>query len=194
MGPVRREDGGSTLIETVMSIAVIAMVMASVTTFFLQTTAVSRKQAQTQTAARLAVDAMEDVALLPGDALLAGRPESAVVTQWRAPGVDAYLHPAKTRLAWSSSAATAQTLPTAPLQVNDGGTGSIYERSWYVGECWQPRGRLRECTGTFQQGHIQMYRVVVAVTWRSKDCAAQLCSYVTATLTAGDDEDPTFGL
>lgn len=192
----RRRDDGYTLVEMLVSIGVIGVVMAGLGLFFLQTTAAGRKQADAQTAAQLTMAAMEQVSLLDGAALVQGRAQADVQAQWRAPGVEAYLAAGETELVWSDAppAAGAPVLPTAPEPVLIAGAASKFSRSWYVGVCWQPR-RAGECVvapASERPGRVPMYRVVIAVTWRSKDCAADLCSYTTATLVGADQQDPTF--
>ena len=192
----RRADDGYTLVEVLVSIGVIGVVMAALGLFFLQTTAAGRKQSDAQTAAQLTMAAMERVSLLNGAALVQGRTQTAVQAQWWAPGVEAYLGAGKTELVWSDAPAApgAAVLPTAPDPVFIAGSASKFSRSWYVGACWQPR-RAGECVAvpvSHRPGLVPMYRVVIAVTWRSKDCAADLCSYATATLVGADQQDPTF--
>jgi prepilin-type N-terminal cleavage/methylation domain-containing protein len=196
-GPRRRDDG-FTLVETVVALGLIGVVMAALVSFFVQSTAVRRKQADMQGAAQAAMAAMERVSLLTGRSVLQGRSDAAVAAQWAAPapGVGAYLDPAKTDRAWDESGAPEAALPTVPQPVTVGGQPSRYRQSFYVGRCWQPL-RAGECVvvpEADRAARIPMYRVVVAVTWNSKDCAASLCSYVTAVLIGANAADPTFGL
>ncbi|GAA0807852.1 type II secretion system protein [Spirilliplanes yamanashiensis] len=191
-----RRDDGYTLVEVLVSIGVVGVVMAALGLFFLQTTTAGRRQADEQTAAQLTMAAMEQVSLLNGAALLQGRTQAAVQAQWRAPGVEAYLAAGETELVWSAEPAGpgAAALPTAPEPVLIAGSPSKFSRSWYVGACWQPR-RAGECVvvpASQRPSRVPMYRVVIAVTWRSKDCASGLCSYTTATLVGAEQQDPTF--
>ena len=192
--PAERDDAGFMLLETLLALTIISVVMASVSMFFLQSTAVTRKQADSQAAAQIAMAAVERATLLPGRAVLAGRSEQDVLNQWRAPGVDVHLQ--HTELAWESSsvAAAPQALPTTVDPVLVGGEPSKFRRSWYVGVCWQPvnGGPCVVLPSALQAGQIKMYRIIVAVTWSSRDCSGGLCSHVAATLTIHDQEDPTF--
>lgn len=190
-----RDDAGFMLLETLLALTIISVVMASVSMFFLQSTAVTRKQADSQAAAQIAMAAVERATVLPGSAVLTGRSEQDVVNQWRAPGVDEHLQ--RTQLAWESAdvaTAAPQALPTTVDPVLVGGEPSKFRRSWYVGVCWQPvnGGPCVVVTSALQAGRIKMYRIIVAVTWSSRDCSGGLCSHVATTLTIHDQEDPTF--
>jgi prepilin-type N-terminal cleavage/methylation domain-containing protein len=192
------DDCGFTLIELLVSIAIIGTVMASLTLFLVRTGSLSRQQTDTQAAAQIATSAMERVRLLTGSALLASRTRGGVQGQWRAPGVAPYLDPTKTQLTWDDPAnpgpVPAQALPTGPEPVTIGGSPTRFSQSFYVGLCWEPPD-TGECTvlpAAQQATAIPMYRVVVAVTWSSTDCAAGQCSYVTAVLVGRDLDDPTF--
>jgi type II secretory pathway pseudopilin PulG len=185
------------LLELAIAIGVVAIVMASLTALFVDATATVRKQSDAQVATQFAVAATERVSLLSGETLLLGRTRTAVLAQYRAPGVDAYLDPTRTQPAWQTAAApagTVQGLPTAAETITVNGAPTKYQRHWYVGLCWQlPTGG--ECTvvpATQQASRIPMYRIVVAVTWPSKDCAAGRCAYVAAMLAERQLDDPTF--
>ncbi len=193
--PAERDDAGFMLLETLLALTIISVVMASVSMFFLQSTVVTRKQADSQAAAQIAMAAVERATLLPGGAVLTGRSEQDVANQWRAPGVDVYLQ--HTQLAWEEpdvAAAATQALPTTVDPVLVGGDPSKFRRSWYVGVCWQPvnEGACVVVPEALRAGRIKMYRIIVAVTWSSKDCPGGLCSHVATTLTIHDQEDPTF--
>jgi prepilin-type N-terminal cleavage/methylation domain-containing protein len=199
--PRRRghDDDGFTLVETLVALGLIGVVMAALVLFFIQSTAANRKQADTQGAAQAAMTAMERVSLLTGRSVLQGRTDGAVAAQWAAPapGVGVYLDPAKTERAADESDPPGEVqLPTTPEPVLVGGQPSRYRQSFYVGRCWQPP-RAGECVvvpEAQRAGRIPMYRVVVAVTWNSKACAQNRCSYVTAVLLGANVDDPTFGL
>ena len=149
-------DDGFTLLETIVSIAMISVVTASLAMFYTQSQASTSLQAQTQVANQLASTAMEQVSLLPGNALVAGRPASCVSIQWAAPAprVATYLGQmqevadislgslgcptapgAVTALLASESLPTVQT---ATSRVN--GVTLTYTQNFYVGSCWQAAG------------------------------------------------------
>jgi len=188
----RRGDAGFGMLEVVVAIGIVCVTMAGLTLFLVRTTADAAMQADRQTATQLAVAASERVALLPGAAVLDGRTRSAVEGQWHAPGVDAYLD--RTKLAWQEGvvAATA-ALPTTREPAPIHGAPSRFDRSFYVGVCWQPAAGGDCGVPATTAGLVPMYRVVIAVTWSSDRCAASLCSFVTAMLTSYEVADPTFG-
>jgi prepilin-type N-terminal cleavage/methylation domain-containing protein len=193
-------DNGYTMLETLVSLAIITIMLTVLAGFYMQSTATNRRQADTQGATQYAVTAFERVSLLPGGALITGRTEHAVRSQERAPGVEAYLDPSKTRLVWQAADATdpptALSLPTHPEPVTVDGVPSKFRQSWYVGDCWRPAdgGDCVVATPQQQANRIRMYRIIVAVTWPSRDCAAGVCSYIAAMLTSTNSADPTFGL
>jgi type II secretory pathway pseudopilin PulG len=190
-------DEGSMLLELAIAIGVVAIVMASLTALFVDATATVRKQSDSQVAAQFAVAATERVSLLSGETLLLGRTRTAVLAQYRAPGVDAYLDPTRTQLTWQAAAApaaTVQGLPTAAETITVNGAPTKYQRHWYVGLCWQLRtgGECTVVPAVQQAARIPMYRIVVAVTWSSKDCSNARCAYVAAMLAERELTDPTF--
>ncbi len=191
----QRGDAGFTLIETLVSLAIIGSVMATLSAFFIRGTSTNRWQGDMQAAVRVATDAMEEVRLLEGAALVAGRSQSAVAAQWRAPGVAPYLDPTKTLQVWDDPPVQpAPTLPTAPQRVSVGGTDTVFEQSWYVGQCWK-QANGDDCVVVpvaARDGLVALYRVVVAITWRSDACPAHLCSFVTAGLLNARTTDPQF--
>jgi prepilin-type N-terminal cleavage/methylation domain-containing protein len=191
-------DRGSTLLELVVTLSIVGVVMTSLTALYVHSTAVQRKQSDMQVAAQFAVAAMERVSLLPGSTLLVGRSQQAVVNQWRAVGVDAFVNQTTTQLAWQAPGTSAppgvEGLPTTAEAIKVNGTPTKYQRHWYVGLCWQPRtgGDCVVVPAAQQATRVPMYRVVVAITWRSKDCGGDTCQYVSAMLTERQLEDPTF--
>jgi hypothetical protein len=88
-----------------------------------------------------------------------------------------------------SSAGASAPLPTTAQTVTLGGVR--YSQSWYLGRCWQPPAG-GDCGATQPAGAVELVRVVVAVTWPDRHCAAGTCSYVTATLVSGASREPVF--
>lgn len=186
-----RSDGGFTLVEVVVSIALVTIVMGALTAYFISVMSLTREQGGRQTAVQLAVDAVERVRKLEPAALVRGRDAQSVDAQWAAPvaGVDladmARVHDAA---AVAGAGATA-TLPTGYRTVTLDGVD--YRQYWYLGQCWQPKGGGTCSTAS---NYAQMYRLVVAVTWPDRTCTGNRCGYVTSTLISGKHPDPLFNV
>ncbi len=188
-------DTGFSLIETLVAIGIIATVMASMAAFYVRGTSVSEQQRNAQAAVRFATTAMEQVHLLNATAVLSGRTQTAVNSQWVAPGVSAYLAATVTAPTWSTDPAIpGMSLPTTPQQVTIAGANTIFQESWYVGGCWaQSTGATCSVVAAaLRPTLIPMYRVIVAITWPDAHCAANLCSLVTVSLLPASTTDPTF--
>jgi prepilin-type N-terminal cleavage/methylation domain-containing protein len=203
-------DDGFTLLETIVSIAMISVVTGSLTMFYTESHASTSLQAQTQVANQLASTAMEQVSLLPGTALVAGRPAGCVTSQWQspAPGAGTYLAQMQevadvslgslvcpTALGAVATLLASESLPTvqtATSRVN--GVTLNFTQNFYVGLCWQAANAA--CTkptgAVVPAAMLAMLRVVIAVTWTSARCPASLCSYVTDTLVTQNVTDLTF--
>ncbi|GAT65326.1 PKD domain containing protein [Planomonospora sphaerica] len=198
-GPARGDgEAGFTLMEVLVSMAVIGTVMASLTVFFTNSLAFAGQQRTRQVAVQLAGDGIERARALKASALPAGRGQNRTTAQWNAavPAVQEQLR--ATQRAWDpilpagSDAGASAPLPTEPEKVSVNGVE--YTRNWYVGRCRQQASPLagsateRACTdpegGDPDPGSadVPFFRVVVAVEWRHKGCAAEKCVYVTSTL------------
>jgi prepilin-type N-terminal cleavage/methylation domain-containing protein len=209
--PTRRDDG-FTLLELVVAIAMITVMTAGLTSFYVQTSRTSGAQSQAQVADHLASSTMESVSLLPGDALVTGRPACAVSQQWALsiPGISDYL---ADMTAVSDSRLTATSCPgsaaamdilyqstqlemKAVVKQNVNGKAVDFTRYIYVGECWMSNGSecAKPTAATPPAGKIAMLRVAIAVTWLSARCSASTCSYVTDTLVTENTSDLTFKL
>jgi prepilin-type N-terminal cleavage/methylation domain-containing protein len=86
-------ESGYTLLEVLVSIAVIGIVMTSVAPFLVRSLALADQQRGKQVAIQVANDALERVRALDPSSLAGGRSKDAVAKQWdaRPSGVDAYL-------------------------------------------------------------------------------------------------------
>jgi prepilin-type N-terminal cleavage/methylation domain-containing protein len=142
-----RDEAGFTLVEVLVSVALVAATMAALAVFFGASTSAARHHGDLQRATQFAVAAVERVAQADGPAILAGRTQAAVTSQPQVPGVAGYLTGQQMVLVWADRNAPATTplLPTTPQPVTVGGTATKFTRSWYVGKCWQPVGGGR-CT------------------------------------------------
>ncbi len=194
---MNRDDEGFTLVETMVSIPIIAATIVTMGLFLVQTNAVGGRQSDTQAAVQVAAAAMERVAQLSGDALIQGRDQASVQSQWTSPqpGVATYL--AASEPVWDSVGTSTAQLPTVTQPVQLAGRPSNLSQTYYLGPCWepQPSGTAVTCVNVpagLRTGLVAMYRIVVAITWTSKDCTGSRCSYVAATLVARAGADPTF--
>ncbi|MGI5169965.1 putative Ig domain-containing protein [Spirillospora sp. CA-253888] len=190
-GAAPAADGGFTLLESIVAVAVIAVTMTALATFMVNGLQSLGRQRDRQTAVRLAGDALDRARTLRGAVLTAGRGRDAVDAAWRrpAPGVARYL--AGMQQAWDAKAApgagASAALPTT-AQVSTV-NGVPFRRQWYVGSCRQPAGG-GACGTAAAPGDAVFYRVVAAVTWPGRGCGGA-CSHVATTLVSFGG-DPVF--
>lgn len=189
-------DSGFTLVETMVSVFVIGVVMAALTTFFVTSVSLSSHQGAIQAATQLATEATGRVRTMRGSLLITGRDATSSQTQWNnaVPGVAPYLADMvlasdTTAAAGAGVTAALPTVPKAPVRIND----VDYSTHYYVGSCWQPAGG-GPCGKTPIAGAATYYRVVVAITWRGRTCAQSACSYVTSTLVSNVAYEPLFNV
>src|SRR5690349_21082994 len=188
------DDDGFTLVETLVSIAVIGVVMTSLTAFFTNSLSIDNQQRGKQAAAQIVDDAMERVRSLKGSGITTGRDQSSSDTQWTgAPtAVQGYLNDmveAYDSTAANGSGATA-ALPTSPLPVTVNGL-TFYE-NFYIGQCWQPLAGGACVKAAAQLTDIRLYRVVAQVTWSEKHCPNNGCSLIATSLISGVSIEPLF--
>ena len=199
----RASDAGFTLIETLLSVSVIAIVMAGLTALFTNTLSVGNRQDLRQTAIQLASDGLDRARALRGSIVFQGRDDKSSTAQWAKAQSD--LDAAGNPLPGIAAYLDDMTLVSDDLAVDDAGTTAIlstwpsptlvggvrYDRSWYVGSCGQPvEGGL--CDKPQPQGYVPFYRVVVAVTWPDQKCADHVCSFMAATLVSAASTEPVF--
>src|SRR5690348_316435 len=158
-------DGGFTLVETLVSIAVIGVVMTSLTAFFTNSLSIDNQQRGKQAAAQILDDAMERVRSLKGSGITTGRDQSSSDSQWTgAPAVvQGYLGDmveAYDSTATSGSGPSA-ALPTTPLPVTV--NGLTFSENFYIGQCWQPLLGGACVKALSLPTDISLYRVVVQV-------------------------------
>ncbi len=222
--PVRRPstvgaDDGFTIIEVLVSIAVISITMLSLGPLFVITMRVNHQQSDRQSAIQAADDAMERARALQVSAMLTGRDlgsttqqavtapdqvkillagDKATGTGLAAPG-QAGKYLAYDKDATTDSGKTA-ILPTVPNPVTL--SGVEYRQSWYVGLCGrptpaedgQPENASRACVaGRTGNGYTPMYHIVVAVGWAGRFCATE-CIYVSSSLISSKSQEPVFSI
>ncbi len=198
-------DGGFSILEVMVAIAVIGVVMTAMTPFLAKSMVVVSNQRGEQVAIEVANDALERARALDPSSLLAGRGRQLTENQWNAapPEVGAYLADTERAsdpvLLPNSTAGAGAPLPTAPVPFILAGT--TYLQNWYVGRCWQPRtdptqaaAAVPDCTTTRTANDVPFFRIVVSVTRQHASCAPALCvDYVAATL-VNVGTDPTFDI
>jgi prepilin-type N-terminal cleavage/methylation domain-containing protein len=185
---MRTRDEGFTLVEVLVSIALMTVVTTALTTFFLTTVSATSQQSGRQAAIQLAQDAIERARSLKGSAILTGRDQCGPTAACPAPinSVAAYLADLQE---WDHANGTPAQLDTTARTVKVNGVD--YFQNWYVGKCWQPVAG-GACQKDPNTGPIQFLRVVAAVTWSERHCPASTCAYVTATLVSSTTDSPLF--
>lgn len=198
-------DGGLSVVEVIVALAVIGTVMTAMLPFLVKTVVVAHQQGGEQAAVEIATDALERARALKPSSLLVGRGRQETKKQWdeAAEPVAPYL--AMMKQDWDHAAdphaGAAAALPTRPRAVPE----TAYEQHWYVGRCWQPRAdptqtaiTVADCTpAEAHPDDVEFFRVVVAVTWKvasslaQGSCRAGACAYVASTLLS-PGTDPVF--
>ncbi len=208
-----RGDEGFTIVEVLVSLALLGTAMAAMGPFFVGSIQTVTHQRASQSAVELVDSAIEQVRAVRGSSLLSGRGKIKSTEQWNnAPDVvKPYL--AVTQLA-SDPDITDDTsllgpdapIPTVPQSLAVGGI--TYTRSIYVGKCDVYLGKTGTngaCVSaatvpppTDTTLDLQFFRVIVLVTWPNADChpdatdaSKGVCSYVGSTMVARASE-PTF--
>jgi prepilin-type N-terminal cleavage/methylation domain-containing protein len=206
---VPRRDEGFTLIEVMVSLAVLSIAMAGVGAFFINGNQTVTQQRDHRQASQVAASAIEQVRALQGSALTEDRGKDEVAAQVKYALDDSpfkarlkpYLESMKTDVWGSGSIATEGA--NAPLSTR---TQQItvnnmrYDQTFYVGQCevyyvWtdncvNPDTATRKPTDP--TSILKYFRVVVLVAWQSKNCTADQCAYIASTLVSRVSDDPVF--
>jgi prepilin-type N-terminal cleavage/methylation domain-containing protein len=189
----RTADAGFTMVEVLVSVAVIGIIMTALTTFFISTVSATGRQGQQQAAIQLATDGAERARAIKSSAVVGGRDKVSSDNQWASPVAGVASQLSGMVEAWDSAAVypggASAPLPTTAKTVTVNGIG--YGQNWYVGSCWQP-ATGGDCVATQVAGSVAFYRVIVAVTWSDRRCAGSACSYVSSTLLNSASKDPIF--
>jgi type II secretory pathway pseudopilin PulG len=212
-------DEGTTLVETIVSLALVMTAMAAMGTYFVNSFLVVNGQRTAQTAAQVANSSIEQIRGLRGNSLAANRSQGVVDSQWASgltnDAVKTYLtdmDEAYDPLAAAGSGPDA-AISTSTQTVKADGTN--FSRTIYVGACYlytglptgtsnvysndisnncQPRAQSTDqLLGKFLNTprELQFYRAVVLLTWTGHGCAGDTCNYVVSTLISRQAE-PTF--
>ncbi len=195
-------DEGFTLVETLVSVAIIAVVMLGVGAAFIATASGTDAAGSRQVAARVATDGLDLVHALGVNGVTTGRGLTSTQTQWTgrpsavstlfgtlSMAYDATATADSGKVACTAAVTTScAALPTTPTAVPVDGV--VYNQSFYIASCFL--NSAQTCLGGAIAGTVPMDDVVVAVTWKSKACAKNTCSYAVSTLMADTTVDPQF--
>jgi type II secretory pathway pseudopilin PulG len=184
------------MMEVLVAIAVVSVVMLSLTSFFVISTRIDSEQGDRLAGIQAADDAMERVRGMQAAAILTGRDLTSSTTQWTSntiAGVQDMLD--TTTMAYDTSAVAGAgagaALPTTYRTVTLNGTQ--FRQVWYVGTCQRASGASSDCLATaLTSGYTPFYRVIVAVTWPGRSCASSTCAYVTSSLIGSNTNEPIF--
>jgi prepilin-type N-terminal cleavage/methylation domain-containing protein len=184
----RRADEGFTMAEVLVAIAVVSVVMLSLSAFFVSSIRIDNEQGDRQSAVQAADDAMERARALAPTALLTGRDQVSSLKQWQAPiaGVINLLSTSEQTMAADPKAVigsgVAAVLPTTyrTLVLN----GIVYRQYWYIGTCQRPSTGGACVAAATTASFTSFYRVTVGITWPGRSCLGGICSYVTSSLIA----------
>ncbi len=206
-----RNDEGFTLVEMLVSLAVVTVAMAGLGAFFVNGSLTVAHQRDQRQAVQVAAGAIEQVRALEGSSLLTGRGAAHSKAQWDAVRTGPFAKKMKLYLdsmALESDPAlkgkdTDATLgdeaaiPTAPQKITVG--SATFDRNILVGRCDVYFMRNDDCVnptvGTPPSNKAEIlkyFRVVVLVSWNNKSCNAGRCSYIASTLIS-EAAEPTFG-
>src|SRR3954454_166736 len=164
-------DDGFLLLESIVSIAIITIIMAALTAFFTDSVHATDLQRSKQTAVQVADAAVDSLRAIPATDLVTGRDAASVSTEFTAPParVSPWLTIAQMSrdsdgTAAAGSGATA-VVPTSAKTTTLNGTA--YKGTKYVGSCSAPIGDSASCLSTnpTTAGYVTYVRGVVAVEW-----------------------------
>ncbi|MEV6849856.1 putative Ig domain-containing protein [Actinoplanes sp. NPDC051411] len=184
----RRSDEGFTMAEVLVAIAVVSVVMLSLSAFFVNSIRIDSEQGDRQSAIQAADDAMERARSVKPEALVLGRDQVSSARQWSAPiAAVAGLLTATDQTMWADLTAAPDSgdkafLPTTyrTLVLN----GLAFRQYWYLGTCERPSTGGACVAQATTTRSTAFYRVIVGVTWPGRSCLGGICSYVTSTLVA----------
>ena len=184
----RRSDEGFTMAEVLVAIAVISVVMLSLSAFFVNSIRIDNESGDRQSAIQAADDAMERVRALAPGAVRTGRDLVSSTQQWSAPiaAVVNLLDPTDLTMDYDRDAAPGAgltaALPTTyrTLVLN----GIAFRQYWYLGTCERPSTGGACVAVSPTSVSTRFLRVIVGVTWPGRSCRGSICAYVTSSLIA----------
>lgn len=189
-GSASAEDG-FVLLESIVSIGLIVIMMAGLTSFFVSVTGVTNVLRGKQTAAMLADQAIDRIRAMQPTDTYAGRTTAAVNAEWlAAPTAVAAALVNMTKMSDDSGSPTKLAISSTQTM-----NGITFTATNYLGSCAVPVAPTdgTNCTNSWPNtvSVANYLRVVVGVTWTDKRCTNGVCSYVTTTLLS-TDSDPDF--
>ncbi|MBV9820869.1 MAG: putative Ig domain-containing protein, partial [Actinobacteria bacterium] len=169
----------------------IVIMMAGLTTFFVNVTGVTNVLRNRQNAAMFADQTVDQIRAMQPSDTYAGRSSTSVNAQWSAaPAAVAAALVNMTKM--SDNSGSPIKLAASQTQAMNGVT---YTAQNYLGSCSVPVAPTdgTACTTSWPNtvSTANYLRVVVGVTWTDKRCNGGQCSYVTTTLLS-TDSDPNF--
>ncbi len=188
----RFDDAGASLVEALVAIVVVLLVATPATSMLMKSMSGTRLQQQRQAAAAMADQTLEYARAVKPEHLPEGRSIAAVTTQIAAAPTLANFdmgHP----LTLNGTTGTA-VLPLVDTSQSIGGTAYLVRS--FVARCWRPAGASSHCDAAVTAGSTEMYRITVAVTWRSAAGGCTLpdaqCEVLASTLVEPGTADPVF--
>lgn len=189
-------DEGMSLIEVIVSVALIVFVMTATTAFFIQSMTGASLQQERQAAVAVAAQAMESTRAVPAANLLDGRSQARNAALRASPtSVDL----TQSVAAWDTAATSASVPTVAFSDPSVTVAGVAYNARTFVDRCYLPSPAAGVC-GASRPDKSQpacptatvtgcLYRVSVEVRWtpgRGVTCGGGDCHYLASTL-----RDPT---
>ncbi len=196
-------DEGLSLVEVLVSLAVLTVVLTSLTVFLVDSRHAGRHSWSQNAAVQLLVDGMERARAVRGSALLSGRAACGSCGTVVSGAASTLLGAGAQR--WDAVGGGTLTVPQPGTQpdgsvVDDPGDpevvlleGQSYFRYYHLAACRQPAvtalATSLSCTATASDP-AQLVRLVVVVTWRGTNCTDDSCSYADAALFSTAVADP----
>ncbi len=189
----RRDEGGFILLESVISITLLTIILAALTTFYVTATDSTSSERTRQSAILVADTEMDLLRGIQAADLPLGRSSALAAAQFAAAPTSVS--------AWLSTMDPATDTTTAnltsPMSAVTTIAGTAYTTTNYLGWCsLLPIGSVpTSCTNTAaaKLTGTPYLRAVVAVTWNARGCPSGSCAFVDATLIS-TAADPVFTL
>jgi Putative Ig domain len=173
------------LLESFVSITILVVIMAALTTFLITATDSTNGQRSRQAAVQVMDTQLDLIAALPAADLPLGRTQALVDAQFAA--ASAPVTPWLSTMTRATD--TRSSTLTLPMNASSTIGGIAYNLATYLGWCDQPNSGSTGCVASGPGTHL--LRAVVAVSWKARGCPGGNCVYVDATLLSGAD-DPAF--